>query len=212
MAFPRSVFTSDAAATAALVNTAASIGFTADSDFSAKGLETALVENMAFDKAQTMSPATGATGGTGTIVKTSVSKEGGIITTRFLIDLTGLTAGGAGKIIGVATDTPVAYLGQITAAVNGTILGGRLICFEAPAGGDADIDLYAATEATGKEGDDISSLAEVQAINSGTLSLGTVGTVIADSIAANKYLYLVSVGATASAYTAGRVLIELYGV
>ena len=212
MSYPRTVFTSGADAQSALANTLTNQGFTLDADFSLAGGETALVQNMAVDKYQTMSPAAGATGGTGTIVKTSVSTEGGIITTRYLIDLTGLAAGGAGAIIGKAAATPVAYFGQITAAINGTILGGRMICFEAPAGGDADIDLYAATEATGVYNTAITDLAEVQVINGGTQTLGAVSVAIADSAAANKYLYLVSVGATAAAYTAGRVLIELYGV
>ena len=212
MTFPRTIFTSDATAEAALANTALALGFTTDADFSLRGASMALVQNMAVDQAQTMSPAAGATGGTGTIVKTSVSSSGGLITTAFLIDLTGLAAAAAGDIIGLAAAAPAAYFGQITAAVNGTILGGRMICFEAPAGGDADIDLYAATEATGAYDVAISTLVETQAINGGTQALGSASVLIADSIAANKYLYLVSVGATAAAYTAGRLYIELYGV
>lgn len=212
MSFPSTVFTSGASAQSALANALTNLGFTLDSDFDLNGGMAALLQNISVDKTQTMSPGAGATGGTGTIVKTSISKTGGIITTAYLIDLTGLAAAAAGDIIGKSTGGAVAHFGQITAAINGTILGGRMICFEAPAGGDADIDLYAATEGTGVYDDAITSLVEVQAINSGTLSLGTVGTVIADSIAADKYLYLVSVGATAAAYTAGRLYIELYGV
>ena len=156
----------------------------------------------------TMTPGAGITAGVGTIYKTSVVREGETIVTRILIDLTGLTSPAAADILGTAG---VCHIGQITAAVNGTIVGGNLVCFEAPAGGDTDIDLYAATEATGAYDGAISGLVEVQAINSGTLALTTRAPLIADSIAANKYLYLVSVGATADAYTAGRILITLYG-
>ena len=51
----------------------------------------------------------------------------------------------------------------------------------------------------------------VKITNPGTLSLGTTAHVIADALAANDYLYLVSVGATAAAYTAGRFVLTLYG-
>ena len=44
---------------------------------------------------------TGITGGTGTIYRSSVIREGGIIKTSILIDLTGLRSTGSGDIIGV---------------------------------------------------------------------------------------------------------------
>jgi len=157
----------------------------------------------------TMIPGAGISAGSGTIYHASVVREGDIITTRILMDLTGLSAAAAGDIIGTAG---VCHIGQITDAVNGRIMGGGIRCFEAPTGGDADIDLYGADEATGAYDAAITSLTnDTQAINSGTLALTTDGSLIADSIAANDYLYLVSVGATASAYTAGRILITLYG-
>lgn len=157
----------------------------------------------------TMAPGAGILAGTGTIYHASVVREGDIIRTQILIDLTGLSASAAGDIIGTAG---VCHIGQITDAVNGRIMGGSLRCFEAPAGGDADIDLYGADEGTGAYDAAITSLTnDTQAINSGTLALTTDASVIADSIAANDYLYLVSVGATAAAYTAGRILITLIG-
>ena len=45
---------------------------------------------------------TGITTGTGTIYRSSVQRVGGIITTRILIDLTGLRSTGSGDIIGVS--------------------------------------------------------------------------------------------------------------
>ena len=93
----------------------------------------------------------GITAGVGAIYKSSVLKVGGIIHTKILLDLTGLSSSTTnGDVIGV-DDTGVAHLGQITAARNGTILTGRMTCIEAPATGDPDIDLYSATEATGVE-------------------------------------------------------------
>lgn len=151
----------------------------------------------------------GITGGTGTVYKTGIHRDGEVIVTRILVDLTGLNSGGtAGDIIGT-NGAGVAHLGQVTAARNGTIFGVRMTCLEAPAGGDTDIDLYSATEATGVEDVAITTLAETQILNSGVLSLGT--TASGGDIAADQYLYLVGQGTANATYTAGRLLIELYG-
>ena len=157
----------------------------------------------------TMIPGAGISAGSGTIYHASVVREGDIITTRILMDLTGLTATAAGDILGT---TGVCHIGRITDAVNGRIMGGTFVCTEAPAGGDADIDVYGADEATGAYDAAVTSLTnDTQLTNPGTLSLGTTAHVIADALAANDYLYLVSVGATAAAYTAGRFVLTLYG-
>ena len=151
----------------------------------------------------------GITAGTGTVYETSVKTENGIVTTSIMIDLTGLTSGGtAGDIIGVPGTDP-AWIARITTADSGTVFGVKMTCFEAPAGGDTDIDIFSATEATGVEDGAIASLTETQIINSGVLALGT--TVFGTDIAANQYLYLVGQGTANAAYTAGRLLIEIYG-
>lgn len=152
----------------------------------------------------------GITAGTGTIYKTSVKVENGIVTTSLMIDLTGLQSGGtAGDIIGVNGSASPAWIARITAADNGTIFGVKMTCYETPAGGDDDIDLYSATEGTGVEDVAISTLTETQIINSGALTAGSV--VYGTDIAANQYLYLVGQGTANAAYTAGRLLIEIYG-
>jgi hypothetical protein len=143
---------------------------------------------------------------------TSVEKVGTVIKTTILIDLAGLHAGGtAGDLIG-ANGSGVCHLGQITAAVNGTIFAGRMKCLETPATGDDDIDLYSATEATGVEDTAISALTATQLCNSGNLTNASDIALTAVP-AANKYLYLVSQtgDAAADAYTAGILLIELWG-
>ena len=151
----------------------------------------------------------GITAGTGTVYETSVARNNGIVTTSIMIDLTGLTSGGtAGDIIGTASANP-AFIAQITTADNGTVFGVKLTCYELPAGGDTDIDLYSATEGTGVEDVAISTLTETQIVNSGTLALGT--TAFGTEIAANQYLYLVGNGTSNAAYTAGRLLIEIFG-
>jgi len=150
------------------------------------------------------------TSGTNTVYETSVKTENDIITTTIMIDLTGLNCGGtAGDIIGVDGSTTPAYIARITAADSGTIFGVRMTCYETPAGGDTDIDLYSATEGTGVEDGAIGSLTETQILNSGALSAGTV--VYGGTIAANQYLYLVGQTGGDATYTAGRVVIEIFG-
>lgn len=150
------------------------------------------------------------TGGTNTVYETSVKTENDIITTTIMIDLTDLSSGDtAGDIIGEAASTTPAYIARLTAADNGTIFGVRMTCYETPAGGDDDIDLYSATEGTGVFDGDIASLTETQILNSGALSAGSV--VYGGTIAADQYLYLVSQGTSDAAYTAGRLVIEIFG-
>ena len=153
---------------------------------------------------------TGITTGTGTVYAASVIKTGGIFHTKILIDLTGLASSGSGDIIG-KDSTANSHIGQITAAVNGTVLGGKLTCLEAPAGGDPDINLWYADEATGAEDAAITSLTnQVQMCDSGDLALNSVIS-IPTPPAADKYIYMVTGAATNADYTAGKLLIEFFG-
>jgi len=153
---------------------------------------------------------TGITTGTGTVYAASVIKTGGIFHTKILIDLTGLASSGSGDIIGKAA-TANSHIGQITAAVNGTVLGGKLTCLEAPAGGDPDINLWYADEATGTEDAAITSLTnQVQMCDSGDLALNSVIS-IPTPPAADKYIYMATGAATDADYTAGKLLIEFFG-
>lgn len=159
----------------------------------------------------TMTAGTGITGGTGTIHEASAQNHNGVFVTRILMDMTGLRSTAADDIIGVDGTANPCYIGQITAAANGTILGGKVTCLEVPAGGDPDIDLYSATEGTGVEDGAIADLTETQLLNSGDwLAVGDVKFLSATP-AANEYLYLVAGATTDADYTAGRFLIELYG-
>lgn len=156
-------------------------------------------------------PGAGISGGTGTVFKSSVQRVGDIIKTTILIDLTGLSSSTTDLDI-IGTGNSAAYLGQITAAKNGTILTGRMTCLEVPTGGADDIDLYSATEATGKFDGKIADLTESALVTSGgawtlaaTKAFGAVP-------AANSYLYLTGgEDGTAGVYTAGKFLIELEG-
>ena len=156
----------------------------------------------------------GITAGTGTIYQNSVTKAGGIITTRILIDLTGLHSEATDlDIIGVDGSASAAHLGQITAAKNGTILGGIMRCLEAPTGGDPNVALYYATEATGVEDALISSLTETIVFDPAADWTVDMSRSITGMPAADSYLYLVQGDATGTDadYTAGKFLIEFYG-
>ena len=153
---------------------------------------------------------TGITTGSGTIYRSSVIQSGGVITTQILIDLTGLRSTGSGDIIGVNGTSLVCHIGQITAARNGTILTGSMECFEAPAGGDPDINVHSATEGTGVEDGAIGDLTETLLVNAGDATLGSKVYFTAVP-AADEFLYLTTGDATDADYTAGKLLIELKG-
>ena len=153
---------------------------------------------------------TGITTGSGTIYRSSVMQSGGIITTQILIDLTGLRSTGSGDIIGVNGTSLVCHIGHSTAARNGTILTGSMECFEAPAGGDPDINVHSATEGTGVEDGAIGDLTETLLVNAGDATLGSKVYFTAVP-AADEFLYLTTGDATDADYTAGKLLIELKG-
>lgn len=182
---------------------------------SLSGLTATATELNKLDDTYAVLPTTaaaGITGGTGTIIETSVIKIGTIIETKILIDLTGLGSSTTDLDI-IGQGASAAYLGQITAARNGTIFAGQMKCLETPAGGVTDIDLYSATEATGKFDDGIAALTETALVTSGGAwaSTGAAKGFTANP-AADQYLYLTGgAGGTAATYTAGIFEITLYG-
>jgi hypothetical protein len=141
---------------------------------------------------------------------------GGITYTVGNIDITALTSD--------ATDTGVigeegaanSYFTQITAATNGYIFEASIVCVEAPAGGEVDLDLVFDTTAT----------TEGAAATDVVLAAGadwTIGaskhTMIADTALtaglADYYVHL-AVGTSSSptngTYTAGKYVVILKGV
>lgn len=155
--------------------------------------------------------AAGFTGGTGTVYASSIQKTGGLFYTRILVDLTGLASSTTDlDVIGVGTSA--AHIGQITTAECGTILAGRMTCLEVPAGGADDVDLYAATEATGVFDSAVTDLVETALVTAGGAWTANLQKVFTADVAADKYLYLTGGEAgTAATYTAGKFLIELWG-
>lgn len=154
---------------------------------------------------------TGITTGTGTVYASSVVEVGGIITTKILIDITGLRGTTAEDIVGVDGTALPCHFGQITAAKNGTILTGTMLCLEVPVGSLIDTNIYSAVEATGVEDAAISTLDETLLLNGAAQTLGKLS--IFEAVpAADEYLYL-TVGTTVAAAnaTAGKYLITLTG-
>jgi hypothetical protein len=202
-------------AAGALAKFAAAQGMTTSFSLSAEQLPLSVLANMLDGQSGGGSLTTGAAAGaigTGGFATTAVTREGGLIKTSILVDLTGLSSSTTDLDI-IGQGVSPAYIGQITAAQNGTIIGGTMECLEVPAGGVTDIDLYAATEGTGAFDTGIATLTETIVVTSGgAWTLAEVLGTAPDGVVADAYLYLVGGAAgTAAAYTAGRLLITLYG-
>jgi hypothetical protein len=160
-----------------------------------------------------MTPGTGISTGSGTVCAGHVSRHGSLIKTEIFIDMDGLLSGAAiGDIIGVAAAANC-YIGQLSAAVNGTIVFGQVTCLETPAGGDPDIDFYStATEATGTQDAAVSGLTgEVAFTNNGDWTGAIATPIVFTALPGMGYMYMVDAGGTAVEYTAGQFLIEMWG-
>lgn len=186
-------------------------------------IEGALQENRtaidAIEAAETKTQVTlgtGISGSANTVCEHVVEKIGNIAHTTIVLDLTDLASGGAANdIIGDDGGVANCHFGQILAAVHGTITSGKITCIETPATGDDDIDLYYGDLATGAENaniDTADSGSATQLSDHGNWAAGEWDVLIATP-AANEYLYLSAVtGDADAAYTAGKFVIELWGV
>jgi len=144
--------------------------------------------------------------------KVSTIRVGNIIKTEIYIDLTGLDSITTNKdIIGKSTDP--AHIGQVTTAVNGLIYKGTIFCAEVPATGDDDIDLYRTDDGTGVLSDDASGEANdaVLVTAGGAYSIGMEKEFTAWP-AADSYLYLATGDTTAGTYSAGKIIITMWGL
>lgn len=178
---------------------------------------------LSLSKGATQVGATGASAGTiltkGSGVSAAESyavgfqRNGTLITTSIVVDLTGLVGSATDlDIIGNTGGAASAHFGQITTAICGTIVGGKVTCLEVPAGGPDDVDFYSATVSTGAQDGGIAALTGTALVTSG--GAWTSGAVKGMTLLppANDYLYIVNGEAAAGGtYTAGKFLIELYG-
>jgi len=153
--------------------------------------------------------------GAAEVFVSGVERIGTLIKTTIFINITGLTSIDADDDIIGDDGTGAAHLGQITAAVNGTIFEGSVECIEVPATGTAGIAIWEAEEATGVENTAITALTATELMQSqGDGTVWIAGDVIrfATFPTANEYLYLVVDGAGADGdYTTGIFKIEFWG-
>ena len=158
---------------------------------------------------------TGLSAGTGfsdaALYKSWTEHHGGITKTTVLIDLTGIRSTAGNDIIG-NDGAANAHIGQYTTAVMGTLFAVRLSCIEVPAGGDPDINLAFADEATLAEDSALSAgTNNGTTLNNGDLAAGFEGWAVAGFAAVDQYWYLVSGATTDGDYTTGVIKIEFYG-
>ena len=177
-------------------------------------LERAGLATSVLDIRTPSTPGAGITSGVGTVYRQTVYKMGDVIKTEIYVNLKGLKSGGtAGDIIG-ANGAANSHLGQVTTAVNGKLFMGRISCLTVPATGEPDIDVASATVATGTQDAAASGLSGyVLNYDHGADYTAQGQTAnFASAPVANSYLYLVtSGGADTAVYTAGELLIELWG-
>jgi len=139
--------------------------------------------------------------------------NGTLIITRIVVDLTGEV--GSTTDLDIIGDTTAAnaHFGQVTAALNGTIVGGKVTCLEVPAGGVTDIDFYSATVGTGTEDTAVTDLTETVLVTSGGVWTAGASKGMTGVPPANDYLYIANgAGGVPGTFSAGKFLIELYGV
>jgi hypothetical protein len=157
-----------------------------------------------------------------------ITRDGDEIMTEIYVDLGSSKGafyqpGTAGKLIAhsgsdaavMAASSSYAHLTQITEGENGVITAAEMTCLEAPTGGDPDIDLVYASSLKAYSGSAGTALVAA----GGALVLGeSLASAVAgldDNSLKDQYLYLAYGGATDShddaAYTAGKLVIRLYG-
>lgn len=147
----------------------------------------------------------------------SIVRNGtGLIKTDVYLDITDLNSKATDLDIIGQTASGEAWFMQLTAARNGVIFKAIMHCLEIPAGGDPDIDLYEAVEATGIEDSIITDLDETVLLTSqGDATDWATGDDIdfATLPTADEYLYLVQGDATGTTgtYTGGIFWLEFWG-
>ena len=146
------------------------------------------------------------------IASATQHREGSQITTEIVMDLGTARA----AIIGGGTDTDAigvasadASITQLTTAKFGVITEIRVICLEAPAGGDTVVDFHAHASALNTAGSPTIAI-------SGVAGLDTVGQDVSgtldDNSLADDYLYITNgSGSGSGAMTAGKFVILIYG-
>ena len=137
-----------------------------------------------------------------------------LVYTQIVMDITDLIVSTTdADIIGESAAVANCNFGQITVALHGTMIAGKMTCLEAPGTASTDIDLWSADEATGAENAAVTALTNATALVTAGAAW-TNGLVKGFTLlpGANQYLYLSNgAGSGNGTYTAGKFLIELWG-
>ena len=152
-------------------------------------------------------------------VTTYVEKKNGQITTTILVDIEGLLVSGTTRDVIGDDGAAASYLTQITTAVNGIIYKAHMGCTETPAGSNvtADIDLATSTDSLAEDARVSTAANPVYLISAGGAMTVNMGFESAQGLdltnCVNSYLYLVNGSGANSGgtYTAGKLIIKLYG-
>lgn len=202
------------ARTITLRDPGAAASFVTTTDATAAAITTTAVELNYLDQDLATNTLTrGAGVDTAESYKAGISRNGGVIVTTIVLDLTTLVGSATDlDIIGETGGAADCHWGQITTAKSGTLVGGKVTCLEVPAGGSADIDFYSATVSTGAQDVDITSLTETVLVTAGGAWTSGATKGMTGLPPANDYLYIVNGAASGGTFTAGKFLIELYGV
>ena len=153
-------------------------------------------------------------------------RQGSLVVHDYQIDLanstfactssaTGVGGPGVGKgvkTIGATAQGGNAQIAQLTLAQHGVVAEFELVCLEAPTGGENKIGLWYGSTVTASVqdlGNTAATTAEL--ITPVDQTLGLISNDLPDANLAGNYLYLVSSGSTADAYTAGKFLLRVYG-
>ena len=137
------------------------------------------------------------------------------VTNSTTFELSVATTGGT-VTNGTLTFGAPAHIGQVNYNTTGIIYKAQITCLETPAGGEVDIDVYQAPIGTGAGGVLITSLTG-NSVLLDTAVDWTAGTKKEfTNIPINDYFMYLTVGTssspTAGTYTAGKFLIEIYGI
>jgi hypothetical protein len=151
------------------------------------------------------------------VVSSKVSRDGAQITTEIIVDLGTSKAAIKSKntendVIGV-DGGGAAYLTRLTEAENGVVTDAEIVCTEAPATGEPDLNLTYNASAT-LAYDSAGGTDKLVDTNADLVKgLNAVGAVN-DNSASGDYVYLTvgtGTGPTAGTYSAGKLVIRIYG-
>lgn len=145
--------------------------------------------------------------GSGGLISVSRRKENGVIITETKIDITGMSCAGNTALDAIGVSGDPCYIGRYVVATDGIVFKIEMICLEAAAGGDADVDLGLDTSGT----IELDGAVGAKTIDSGSLAAGESASTEAPTLTADYYYYLIENGGTAAAYTAGQFIIRTYG-